>query len=100
MSTRDQDAVNAIRSAAVPLSGSDSDYDALVYRARTARLILLGEASHGTHEFYDERAKISQRLIEELGFDAIVVEADWPDAYVVDRYVRDGAGSSPERALR
>ena len=100
MTTRDQQAVNAIRSAAVPLSGVDSDYDALVDRARTARLILLGEASHGTHEFYDERAKISQRLIEELSFDAIVVEADWPDAYMVDRYVRDGADQSPERALR
>jgi erythromycin esterase-like protein len=100
MSTRDQLAVNAIRSAAVPLTGTDSDYDALLYRAHTAQLVLLGEASHGTHEFYDERAKISQRLIDELGFDAIVVEADWPDAYVVDRYVRDGMDSTPERALR
>ena len=100
MTTRDQLAVNAIRSAAVPLSGTHSDYDALLYRARTARLVLLGEASHGTHEFYDERAKISRRLIDELEFDAIVVEADWPDAYEVDRYVRDSAHSSPERALR
>jgi erythromycin esterase-like protein len=100
MSNGDQPAVNAIRSAAVPLSGTDSDYNALLHRARTARLVLLGEASHGTHEFYDERAKISHRLIEELDFDAIVVEADWPDAYVVDQYVRDGTDSSPERALR
>ena len=100
MSTPDLDAVNAIRSAAVPLSGSDTDYDALLYRARSARLVLLGEASHGTHEFYAERARISQRLIEELSFDAIVVEADWPDAYMVDQYVRDGIDSSPEQALR
>ena len=100
MSTPDQLAANAIRSAAVPLSGADSDYDALVHRARSARLILLGEASHGTHEFYDERAKISQRLIEELNFDAIVVEADWPDAYLVDQHVRNGMDESPERALR
>jgi len=100
MTTREQQAVTAIRSAAVPLSGADTDYDALIHRARSAHLVLLGEASHGTHEFYDERAKISQRLIEELGFDAIVVEADWPDAYVVDRYVRDGADQSPERAVR
>ena len=100
MSNSDQEAVNAIRSAAVPLNGTDSDYDALLHRARTARLVLLGEASHGTHEFYDERAKISHRLIDELDFDAIVVEADWPDAYVVDQYVRDGTDTNPERALR
>ncbi|HEY2539539.1 MAG TPA: erythromycin esterase family protein, partial [Stellaceae bacterium] len=53
-----------------------------------ARFVLLGEASHGTHEFYRERARISQRLIEEKGFTAIAVEADWPDAYRVNRYVR------------
>ena len=100
MSNGDQLAVDAIRSAAVAMSGADSDYDHLLQRARTARLVLLGEASHGTHEFYDERAKISHRLIEEQDFDAIVIEADWPDAYVVDQYVRDGTDSTPERALR
>ena len=50
--------------------------------------MLLGEASHGTHEFYHERARITQRLIEEKGFTAVAVEADWPDAYRVNRYVR------------
>ena len=53
--------------------------------------VLLGEASHGTYEFYRERARITQRLIEEKGFTAVAVEADWPDAYRVNRYVR-GAG--------
>ncbi len=53
-----------------------------------ARFVLLGEASHGTHEFYRERAEITQRLIEEKGFTAVAVEADWPDAYRVNRYVR------------
>jgi erythromycin esterase-like protein len=53
-----------------------------------ARFVLLGEASHGTHEFYRERAQITKRLIKEKGFTAIAVEADWPDAYRVNRYVR------------
>src|SRR4051794_32955471 len=53
-----------------------------------ARFVLLGEASHGTHDFYHERAQITQRLIEEKGFTAVAVEADWPDTYRVDRYVR------------
>jgi erythromycin esterase-like protein len=52
------------------------------------RLVLLGEASHGTHEFYRERAQITRRLIAEKGFTAVAVEADWPDAYRVNQYVR------------
>jgi erythromycin esterase-like protein len=55
--------------------------------------VLLGEASHGTHEFYRERARITRRLITEKGFRAVAVEADWPDAYRVNRYVR---GASDE----
>ena len=46
------------------------------------------EASHGTHEFYRARAEITKRLIEEKGFNVVAVEADWPDAYRVNRYVR------------
>jgi erythromycin esterase-like protein len=53
-----------------------------------SRFALLGEASHGTHEFYKERALITQRLILEKGFTAVAVEADWPDAWRVNRYVR------------
>jgi erythromycin esterase-like protein len=53
-----------------------------------SRLVLLGEASHGTHEFYYERARITRRLIEEKDFVAVAVEADWPDAYRVNRWVR------------
>jgi erythromycin esterase-like protein len=69
--------------------GSDAaDYDPLLERIGDARFVLLGEASHGTHEFYEERARISRRLIEEKGFTAVAVEADWPDAYRANRYVR------------
>ena len=56
--------------------------------------MLLGEASHGTHEFYRQRAGITRRLIEEEGFAAVAVEADWPDAYRVNRWVR---GASEDR---
>ena len=60
-----------------------------------ARFVLLGEASHGTHEFYRTRAEITKRLIEEKGFAAVAVEADWPDAYRINRYVR-GASDDGE----
>jgi erythromycin esterase-like protein len=79
---------DAVRKAAQPLSGSVGDYDALIGWAADARFALLGEASHGTHEFYRERADITKRLITEQGFTAIAVEADWPDASRVNRYVR------------
>jgi erythromycin esterase-like protein len=65
-----------------------------------ARFVLLGEATHGTHEFYEERARITQRLIREKGFTAVAVEADWPDAYRVNRYVRgEGVDADANAAL-
>jgi erythromycin esterase-like protein len=83
-----QQAIAALRGAARPLTGGAHDYDALLDLVGDARFVLLGEATHGTHEFYQERARITQRLIEEKGFHAVAVEADWPDAYRVNRYVR------------
>ena len=80
--------VAAVRRAALPLTGAADDYDALLSRIGDATLVLLGEASHGTHEFYRIRADITRRLIEEKGFTAVAVEADWPDAYRVNRFVR------------
>ncbi len=71
----------------VPLIGDPNDYDRLIDLVGERRLVLLGEASHGSHEFYAERARITRRLIEEKGFTAVAVEADWPDAYRVNRYV-------------
>ncbi len=81
-------AVEVIREAARPLDGGAHDYDALLELVGDARVVLLGEASHGTLEFYRERARITRRLIEEKGFSLVGVEADWPDAYRVNRWVR------------
>lgn len=90
----------AITSVAHPLNGAADDYDPLMELVGDARFVLLGEATHGTHEFYRERAEITKRLILEKGFTAVAVEADWPDAYRVNRYVR-GCNDDPdsERAL-
>src|SRR2546429_5475529 len=79
--------VRGLREAARRLAGSARDYDPLLELIGDARFVLLGEASHGTHEFYEQRAQITKRLIEEKGFTAVAVEADWPDAYRVNRYV-------------
>jgi erythromycin esterase-like protein len=74
-------ALQAIRAAAHELTGAAGDFDALVDRVGEAGCVLLGESTHGTAEFYATRAHITKRLIEEKGFAAVAVEADWPDAY-------------------
>src|SRR5213592_2662067 len=84
-----------LRDAAHVLTGAAEDYNPLMERIGNARFVLLGEASHGTHEFYHQRAQITQRLIVEKGFTAVAVEADWPDAYRVNRYVR-GLSDDPD----
>jgi erythromycin esterase-like protein len=86
---------SAIRHAARRLRGAADDYDPLMDLIGDARFVLIGEASHGTHEFYRERAQITKRLIREKGFNSIAVEADWPDAYRVNRYVR-GRSDDPD----
>src|SRR6476659_9358841 len=82
-------AARAIAEAAEPLPEiEDPAFGAMFDRYGDARVVLLGEASHGTSEFYRARAAISRRLIEKHGFSIVAVEADWPDAATVDRYVR------------
>src|SRR5258705_8841641 len=80
--------IRAIRENAHSTIGSRYDYDSLVEVAGNSRFALLGEASQGTHDFDHTRAQITQRLIEEKGYTAVAVEADWPDAYRVNRYVQ------------
>ncbi len=77
-----------LRAAAEPLPAlDDPDFAAAFDRFGSARIVLLGEASHGSSEFYRARAAITRRLIERHGFAAVAVEADWPDAAVINRYV-------------
>ncbi len=79
-----------IAQAAEPLPDFDHpSFGAAFDRWADRRVVLLGEASHGTSEFYRARAAITRRLVERHGFDIVAVEADWPDAAVVDRFVRD-----------
>jgi erythromycin esterase-like protein/predicted phosphoribosyltransferase len=86
-----KDLAGSIRQVAIRLAGAPSDYDALLERMDDVRLVLIGEASHGTDEFYRERAELTRRLIAEKGFVAVAAEADWPDAYRINRYVRGQA---------
>src|SRR5688572_17926764 len=97
MTTHAADLASAIGLACSPLRSSHEDYDALLDRIGGVPFVLLGEATHGTREFYVERARITRRLIEEKGFEAVAVEADWPDAYKVNRFVK-GEGDLLEGA--
>lgn len=80
--------LDVVRGEALQLGDGTRDYDALLESVGERSFVLLGEATHGTQEFYRMRAEISLRLIQEHGFDAVAVEADWPDAYRLNRYVR------------
>jgi erythromycin esterase len=99
VSRNNQGMVNS-RFGTWPLSTS-RDLDALIDSIGDARLVLLGEASHGTHEYYTWRSAISRRLIEEKGFNFIAVEGDWPDCYRVNRYVKgyDQKEALPQEVL-
>ena len=89
-----------IDAEAHPIAGAPGDYDDLIDSVGDARVVMIGEATHGTHEFYRHRAVITKRLIEEKGFGAVAVEADWPDAYRVNRWVQGAdEDADAERAL-
>lgn len=92
--------LDGVKSAAVPLTGAASDLDALVEGIGDARIVLLGEATHGTHEFYALRSALTRRLIAEQGFTAVAVEADWPDALRVNAFIQgEGKDAEAEDAL-
>lgn len=98
---RAQDPADIIAAAAEPFDHYHSaDLKPLLERIGDARVILLGEASHGTAEFYEMRARITRELIEHKNVRIVAVEADWPDARQIDRFVRGApAGEHPERAF-
>lgn len=87
-------AVETVRRKAHLLLGETPDYEPLLDLIGDARYVLLGEATHGTHEFYHARAEITKRLIKKKGFVGMAAEADWPDAARVNRFVR---GISPDQ---
>lgn len=91
--------IESIRSQAIPLNNDSSDYDVLFTSIGDAQIVMLGEATHGTREFYDIRAQISKRLINEKGFHAIAIEGDWPDAYEVNRYIHQEKYNNAIEAL-
>ena len=90
----DRHAIDAIRAAARSLTGRYRGTSTRCSSSSVTRIVLLGEASHGTHEFYRIRGEITKRLIREKGFSAVAVEADWPDAWRVNRYVRGRPGDA------
>src|SRR2546421_3713570 len=92
--------LDLLRNAAHRLSEGKSALDPLIDLAGDASFVLLGEATHGTHEFYSTRAAITERLIKEKGFHAVAVEADWPDAYRVNQFLSSRTSdASPAQAL-
>lgn len=86
--------LEGLRQLAQPLSRARGDYDSLLEIIGNAKYVLLGEATHGTHEFYQARAEISKRLIQEQGATVIAWEADWPDTLRINRFIQ---GPSEDR---
>ena len=88
-----------IRRAACPLPAA-RHYERILAWLGEASIVLLGESTHGTHDFYATRAALTRRLIAERGFSAVAIEGDWPDAYRVNRYVQgDGEAQEPNAVL-
>jgi erythromycin esterase-like protein len=95
----DQDAhklfIDMLNEAARPLDEKNNQYDELLEKIGDSRFVLIGEASHGTHEFYQKRIEITRALIEKKGFMAVAVEGDWPDSYTINRYIK-GSGKKED----
>ena len=95
-----QKLINVIHTAATPITDSKEKYASLLEKIGDARFVLMGEASHGTHEFYQARIELTKHLIEEKGFMAVMIEGDWPDAYRIHRYLQgQGEANQSEAAL-
>lgn len=82
-----QDLVNNLNKVIAPLS-DPPNYNSLVDKIGDARFVLIGEATHGTYEFYQARIEITKQLIEKKGFMAVAIEGDWPDTYAINRYIQ------------
>ncbi len=86
----EEQTIELIRDKSIAIKGMQ-DLDALIEKAGDAKIVMLGEASHGTHEYYTWRSHISKRLIKEKGFNFIAVEGDWPDCYRINQYIKGEA---------
>jgi erythromycin esterase-like protein len=96
----DRATLDVVRQEARWFEPSPEGFGPLLDRLGDARVVLIGEASHGTHEFYRTRAELTKALISEKAFNAVAVEADWPDAYRVNRWVRHASDDqTAEHAL-
>lgn len=91
----DQKLIATLNDAIEPITSTDNKYASLLEKIGNARFVLLGEATHGTHEFYQARAEITQQLIMKKGFMAVAIEGDWPDAYGIHRYLK-GIGNKDD----
>lgn len=91
--------VNEIMKSAVPLKRT-SQLDQLLEKMSNCKIVMLGESTHGTLEFYQWRRLISQRLIEKYGFKFIAVEGDWPDCWKLNRYIENGDGASARNVMK
>ena len=92
-------AVASIGKHARPLANAPDDYDDLLDLIGENRFVLLGDATHGTHEFYSERTRLTQRLILEKGFTVVAIEANWPDAYDLNEFIHGRGAATAEAAL-
>src|SRR5690606_31621192 len=95
----DEEMQRRIPAEAVHPLNNEEDLDVLIEKIGDSRIVLLGESSHGTSEFYTWRAALSKKLIIEKGFDIITVEGDWADAYHVNFYIKDDVGSDAQNVL-
>src|SRR5690606_22792218 len=95
----DEEMQRRIPAKAVHPLNNEEDLDVLIEKIGDSRIVLLGESSHGTSEFYTWRAALSKKLIIEKGFDIIGVEADWADAYHVNLYIKEDVGSDAQNVL-
>ncbi|MFB6372854.1 MAG: erythromycin esterase family protein [Bradymonadaceae bacterium] len=95
--TQRDDAIRTVDEHAFRLAGEEEDFDPLLDQIGDARVVLIGEATHGTHEFYKFRAQLTRRLIARKDFRIVAAEADWPDAYEVNRCVQQAGGAGSAR---
>src|SRR3990167_11408477 len=90
-----QKLIDVITHAAEPINKKKDKYAALLEQIGSSRFVLMGEASHGTHEFYQARIELTQQLIEKKNFMAVAIEADWPDVYSIHHYLQ-GMGNKKD----